>query len=183
MTRTPRFAKPEITPELKAAVEALVIAKAYTEAIRPTVVGYQTAILERRRFPYSRAIAQRYIKRGGVVPAYVADPKESYMMTKRDFRSYLAELRRAQAEAGFKVKKDECPLLVAEYGQIKAEWAVLKAGQYIFDAVCIKAGHALVDLMEVYNMEIRRGILDTIVGLTLALSDINAADLVAKVTK
>jgi hypothetical protein len=180
MTRKTRFAKPEITPELKAAVEALIVTKAYVAAIRPVVEGYQREILSRRQFPYSRAIAQRYIKRGGVVPAFVAEPKETYMMTKRDFRSYLAELRRAQAEAGFKVKKDECPLLVAEYDQIKAEWAVLKAGQYVFDAVCIKAGHAPVDLMEVYNMDIRRGILDTIVGLTLSLTNINAADLVAK---
>ena len=100
------------TPEMIMAAETVFLAMAFTETIRPVVVGYQTKVLEKHKFLYTR-------KEDG---DYVKTSEHTYLMKETDFKIYLEECNKEQELAGLKTETpDHCPLLVAENEQRKAE--------------------------------------------------------------
>ena len=113
------------TPDMIRAAENCFAAMAFTETIRPVVEGYQKAILEAEKYPYSPKMMARREK----APAdYISNLQHTYMMSEEDFAHYLKRCREEQAKAGLHTDSPEhCPLLVAEHLQIKAEYALIDA--------------------------------------------------------
>lgn len=103
--------------------EALMVAMAFEATIRPIVVAYETAILEKHRFP----IARKWVEMG-VTDRIILDRKDSYLLSEADAKVFHAECLTARDAAKLKVENPEyCPLLVAEHLRLDAERALLKA--------------------------------------------------------
>ena len=116
-----KFTPAMITPDMKSAAEALLLAMAFVLTIRPIVVGYQTAILARLQLPISPEWSDR------VKPSeIILNPDHAYLLLDSDFQIFLAECRIEQAKAGLKTASpDHCPLLVAEHLVTEAEWSLM----------------------------------------------------------
>ena len=115
---------PTLTPALIAAVKSHLMAKAYTETIRPIVVGYQKEILERHKFPY---------KEDREMGEYVDNPSLDYLMADKDSDIYYAELDKAKAlhPFGKDLEPGFCPLLIAENLQRQACQLMINEAAYI----------------------------------------------------
>lgn len=168
--RTP----PTITPELKNAVETFLLAKAYTETIRPIVREYQRQLLAEMQLPISEEWTQR---RGEEFPegTLILEPQQTWMLGDEDARAYYDRLHPLHLAHGFDVKPDYCPLLMAEADQSDAERLVLNAAQYI-------TGLEPHEFMHPANgrtgMENYHHATELVVGLVLSLCpDINADSL------
>lgn len=121
--------KPKITPELKDAVARLIVAQAYTQAIRPTVEGIQRATLEAGDFQY-RIDKPTRTQRGRIT-----DIKDTWLMDDAQANEYYGILHQKYTDAGFSLPEvGYCPLLTAEHDEIKARWAICDAAQYIAGA-------------------------------------------------
>jgi len=113
------------SPDMIRAAENCFAAMAFTETIRPIVEGYQRAILEYEKYPYSPKCLGRREKS----PAdYISDLRHTYMMSEEDFAHYLKRCQEEQAKAGLHTDDpDHCPLLVAEHLQVQAEHCLIDA--------------------------------------------------------
>lgn len=99
----------EITQKMVAAAQALLMAMAYEEAVRPIVEGYRTRILQKHKFLVAPEFAE------GKAPEVILDGRRAYLMSDADFAIYDAECKKARIAAGLQVEKPEfCPLCVAE---------------------------------------------------------------------
>lgn len=116
MTRT---FKP--TDEMVRAAEALFLAMAHVDYIKPIVNGYQQEILERGKW----FIRPEYLER--LEQEIILDPKNSYLMGESDFAEYDAQCKAARVAANLPVDNpDQCPLLVAEHQVLQAEHALIE---------------------------------------------------------
>lgn len=124
--------------ELKQAAETLLLAKTYTETIRPTIEGYQTELLKKLQFK----IADKWVnmERTGLNKEVITDHKRTYLMDDEDFNIYLKELHQKHIEHGFKDQVTKggttkeigfCPLLIAEDTQRQARKLLIDAAEYI----------------------------------------------------
>ena len=153
MTPTP----PTLSPALKQAVKALLLATAYTDTVRPRVIAYQTEILKAGKFPYDPTV----LLDGETPPPFITDPAQAWLMSDEDFAVYAAQLDEAKVKAGFEnLAPGYCPLLVAENLQMQAEHALFEAAKYITH----------IDHREIWDMEKRYALRDLLVGLVLSVS-------------
>lgn len=153
MTPTP----PTLTPALKQAVKALLLATAYTDAVRPRVLAYQTEILLAGKFPYDPTV----LLDGETPPPFITDPAQAWLMSDEDFAIYAAQLDEAKVKAGFEnLAPGYCPLLVAENLQMQAEHCLFDEARYI----------TRIDHRDIWDMEKRHTLRDLLVSLVLSLS-------------
>lgn len=121
---------PKITEELKSLALTYLKAKAYADTIRPVVVGYEKEVLARHNF----TIAPRWLKYEGRrkrEPRVILDPKDTYLLRDEDAKIYFEEVHEEHIKHGFKVKKDYCPLLIAENNARKVLKAFCEASYYL----------------------------------------------------
>lgn len=104
--------------------EAVVVAMALEETIRPIVESYETAILAKHRF----RIDPKWIEFGEVADRVILNRKESFLLSETDAKKFFEECFAARDAAGLKVEHPEgCPLLTVENLRIKAENALIKS--------------------------------------------------------
>jgi len=102
--------------------EAVFLAQAFVETIRPIVIKYQTQILAENQWK----VRPEY--QDGTEEEVITDPSLSYLMSESDFQSYHAKCNEARRTANLKVENDDqCPLLVAENLLRKAKIALCNA--------------------------------------------------------
>lgn len=113
--------------ELIKTVEQVFLNMVELDIIKPIVTGYQKAILNKHKF----FIADKHLIRGRD-KEIILNPKHDYLLTDKDFKIYLSEVEQEHKKQGFNVKKDYCPLLIAEHNLIISK-------------------NKLIDLFEVYT--------------------------------
>lgn len=147
----------KVTEELKTAVEAYFLAKAYASTIRPVVNGYKTEILQRERFTIDREWYGPNLR-----DTVITDPKDAWKMNGSDFDDrYIPMCHDQHIAHGFGDVVYElgvCPLLVAEHDQVKAENAILKEASIILSR----------DLLAIYDLEKRQEAIDLTVKWVLS---------------
>lgn len=111
------------------AAEALFVAMAFEQALRPVVEGYQRAILLDGVWRVAPHILQRCSHRAGEpLSPYVTDIKSAWTMHEDDFSLYLKRCNEERIAAGLVVEnEDQCPLLVAENATRLAKRALCDA--------------------------------------------------------
>ncbi|CAM5530119.1 hypothetical protein TMEC54S_00245 [Thauera mechernichensis] len=103
--------------------EALLVAMANEDVIRPIVEGYETAILEKHRFKIDPKWTDI-----GVEDHVILHRKETFLLSDADAKVFFEECFAARDEAGLAVDRpDSCPLLAAENLRISAENALIKS--------------------------------------------------------
>lgn len=114
-------------PEFIAAAEAVLMAKAYVETLRPVVEGYQRKILNEHHWH----IAKKWVDMGED-DEVITDPNHTYLMEDEDFKEYLRLIRIEQDKAGLKTDNpDHCPLLVAEHLESQAKHVLIEEAESI----------------------------------------------------
>ena len=109
------------TPEMTAAAEALFMAKAYVQTIKPIVEEYQKRIIAE----INPKVADRFSWIGFTT---ITEAKDSYLMNEADFNIYLQRCHDEAIKAGFQVPEfGYCPLLIAEDLERQAEHALVNA--------------------------------------------------------
>ncbi len=100
--------------------ELVFLNMAKVDTIRPIVEKYQKKILEKHKFEAKRKDEREFLYKETFLK-YISEPKHSYLMKDSDSKIYFKELEDAHLEHGFNVKKDYCPLLIAESDLIDAK--------------------------------------------------------------
>lgn len=131
MTHTATTAKLPFkpTPAMITAAEALFIALAYEQHIRPIVEGYQRKVLAERRWEVDPAMQMT----DGVVE-YVTDIKSAWLMSNSDHALYHQRCNEERIAAQISSAIDDnrsqddcCPLLVAEEAVRQARFCLCDA--------------------------------------------------------
>ena len=123
--------KPTITAELKNAVKTVLVAKAYTETIRPTIEKIKKDALLSKDFMISERWTNHPSGRNAEVKR-ITDPKEAYLLNDEDANEYFAICHAAYIVAGFQVPAfGYCPLLMAESVERDALSVMVQASKYI----------------------------------------------------
>lgn len=103
--------------------EALLLAMANEDVIRPIVEGYETRILEEYRFKIDPKWTEI-----GVEDHVILHRKETFLLSDSDAKKFFEACFAARDEAGLEVDRpDNCPLLEAENLRISAENALIKS--------------------------------------------------------
>lgn len=102
--------------------EAVVVAMAHEDIVRPIVEAYQRKVMEKHQFRISREWVAR-----GMEDVVILDPKDTYLLSEEDAAVVHAAFNVERDATTLKVNRpDSCPLLVAENIRIKAENALLE---------------------------------------------------------
>lgn len=134
--------------------EALMVAMAHEQLVRPVVEAYENAILAKHQFPVSEQDSAAAEKKT------VLDRKDAFLLSDDDFLVYHAECLAARDAAKLKVSKPEnCPLLEAETMRIEAENALIKQLGNIQGMETFKENNC------VMTLELRASVID--IGLKL----------------
>ncbi len=110
-------------PDLKEAVNALLLAKTYAIAERKRIDAMQRTILQNDVY----TIRPEY-RREGQDPR-ITDPKVSYLMDDEQFMKYHTLCQDQIVAMGYNVPKDHCPALIAERIQTEAEHLVIECAE------------------------------------------------------
>lgn len=116
--------KPTLTTTLATATAAYVATKAETETVRPIVIALKSEIINTFDFQYAPEWAD--IKTGKIT-----NPSDIDMMSDDDFVIYSDLIHSAYLTAGFDVKPDYCPLLIAGNNERLAARKMVEAAHYI----------------------------------------------------
>jgi hypothetical protein len=123
---------PEVTADLKSAVETYLLAKAYCETVRPVVIGNQQTVLNSRQWPVDPEHADRWDSMGETYDPFVTKPDEDYLIDRSLWADYHEAVYQLNEAAGLHVDNYEyCPLLIAKRDLTDASWAVVDASEYI----------------------------------------------------
>jgi hypothetical protein len=148
------------TPEVKAAVDAYLLAVVYAETMREKVNAvYHDILTEYPVYNDRRAPSDRSCSDG----AQILDPDQLYMSSDDDLvKKIYAEGNKRLRAAGIKpdsMSDDHCPALVAHHLQIQAENALIEV-----------SGKAVgVTLEKLSLLEHRRKWIELVVGLVTSL--------------
>lgn len=116
------------TPNQIRAAEQLFLAEAIELTVRPTVLAYRQAIVERLQ-PRTAACW----KEDGL-DRIITDPDQMYLAEDGVFEMYDAECQKARDAAGLKVSHpDKCPLLEARAAVTTAKNALIEAMRPVAD--------------------------------------------------
>lgn len=126
---------PQITNGLKSAVKAFIMAKAWTETVKPIVEGYQTRILAEKQYPISQETKERCNKRGGIGFDVILTSDHTHYMEDADFDQYLALVKvehlKNFPKLADEIEKGFCPLLMAQSDQREAAHLIIQNAEYI----------------------------------------------------
>lgn len=107
-----------LAEECEAAVNAVLLAKAYAETKREQVEAVKREELAKVAY----MVAPEHLD--GDAPERITEPKNDWLMTPADFADYLAHLDKVERERGIKpddMPAEHCPALVAESLLVDAE--------------------------------------------------------------
>lgn len=99
------------TPEMIQATNAVLMAMAYTETIRPRIEKIQNELITFWKFEPCQKWKDRKISD---LPEVITKWKHSYMLSDEDAKLLFAEYDEQIKKAGFNVEPGYCPLLIAE---------------------------------------------------------------------
>jgi len=106
--------------------EEVFLNMANVDTIKPIVLKYQIEILKKYKFQYKRVDdRKRFLKETGL--NYIINPEHTYLIKESDFKIYLSEVAKEHLKNGFIVKKDYCPLLIAEDDLRKSQDKIIKS--------------------------------------------------------
>jgi len=164
--------EPNITRNMIKASEAVFLAMAATEMIRPIVLSYQKKILNHEKYEYSEKQMKR---RGKTFQNWIMNPKDAWLMSDDDFTHYASRCNEERIKVNLHVDDPGfCPLLVAEDLQRKAENSLIKTMQPITH----------VDLDDCFRqkngLETRQKLIDLILKLICAYCRENNIQLLTK---
>jgi hypothetical protein len=127
MKKNPARFKP--TAEMISAAEAVFLAMAFEQAIRPIVEGYQRKILAERSWNVSPEFLTTRGRSADTPPVeYVTNIKDAWTMAEPDFALFLKRCKDERIAAKLHVQGEQyCPLLVAEDMARKAKHALCDA--------------------------------------------------------
>lgn len=146
---------PTITPELSLATAQYITAQATCETLEPIITGLQRALLQTYQF----RCAEEWRLATPELPAFVTDPRQTYLMDDTDFGLYSAKLHQAYLAHGFKINYGYCPLLIAQHNLSRAARQMVDAAEY-FTGLSYDTLLCRFDLHEQF--------LKTLVGLVLS---------------
>lgn len=163
-----------ITHEMVEAANAVCMAKAFVQTVRPIVEGYQKEILARHQFPNNGDL-EMHEKHGQMdqfVFKVILDPSESFLLSDADFNTYDNECQEAAKKSGLKVEREgNCPLLEAESILVKANGVFVDLIQPVTK---ISRETALCSGMEKYQKLVDLGI-GLVASLGLLKNNLKAA--------
>lgn len=113
----------DVTPGVKSAVNAYLMARAYAETMRQAVDKVHRGIL--MESPVTNGLEVEH----GEPARLIIDPKDTWLCTDDAMiQDYYAECDKQLREKGLKpddMPVDHCPALVAEHIQTQTEWLIL----------------------------------------------------------
>ena len=110
------------TPKMIAAAEQVLLATAFEQHVRPVVIAYETAILERLQLRSAPSFLQYGIDK------VIRERKETFMLGEDDRDLFLKETFNARDEAKLISSHPEgCPLIEAEILRLGAEQELIKS--------------------------------------------------------
>jgi hypothetical protein len=121
-----------LTEEMVKAAEAVFVAMAYVESIRPTVEAYKAEVFAKFDFFPAEKLSERMgcdLKPNGAI----LHEKDCWLAMKTSddqetLAPYWKALHERHLAEGFKVKEvGYCPLLMAEHSEREARWALTAA--------------------------------------------------------
>jgi hypothetical protein len=95
------------------AAKTVFTAIAYEQTVAEIIKTKQMEVISFFKFK-SAPEWQEKLKNKKVLPELITRPEDMYLASDEDFNLYLNEMHKFHKESGFKVKKNYCPLLVAE---------------------------------------------------------------------
>lgn len=157
----------DVTPAVKEAVKAYLMARARAEVIRAEVDKIERAILA--ECPLTNGLEQEY----GEPARKITEPKYVYLCTDEVLLAdYYAECNHRERKAGLKpaeMPDSHCPALCAEELATQAEWAIETAAAVMlglpFD------GKELNGRLLCMGLDVRHRFIDLIVKLVVNLPD------------
>jgi len=157
--------KPKISPELRSAVRAHLMARAYAETMRERVNAIYLEILAEAPIYAERHEGRRGSSLDG---RPILDPQKLYLASEEDMplvEEAWAEADKRSRAAGIKpddMPHSHCPALVAEALQIKTEWLVIEAGARMMG---MEDPEEFNDRLLCLGLEKRKEFLDLLCGL------------------
>lgn len=118
---------PEVTKELRRAVELYIAARGYVEKIRPVIEKIHSDVLAENDF----YIDSEWLESGRREQHAIRSESEADMMSEGDFLTYVQLTHAKYVAAGFDVELDYNPLSMAENDQRDAERLIIDAAEYI----------------------------------------------------
>lgn len=153
-----------ITPGVKSAVNAYLLARVYAETMRNTVNQIEVEIL--KEAPLSNGFDRVDMKE-------ITDPEQSYLCTdENQLKDYYAECDSRERKAGLKPNNmpfDHCPALVAEHIQVQTEWLICENAAEMLGLEF--EGKELNNRLLCLGLEKRQKFIDLVVGLVVNLPD------------
>lgn len=111
------MSKPTFNPtdEMKSAANAVFMAMAFVQTIRPIVKKHQQSVLDKNWYKCGNEYAMKCIEHGEEMPEFCKTDHDLMYISDADFGHYHAECYQLNNAAGLTVEDPEhCPLLVAE---------------------------------------------------------------------
>lgn len=111
------------TDEMISAANAVVMAMAYVQTIRPIVLANRQKVLDKNWYKCGNDLAIKCIERGAKeIPEFCKNDHDLIYISDADFGHYHTECKQLHDQAGLTVENPEhCPLLVAESMERKAQ--------------------------------------------------------------
>jgi hypothetical protein len=125
-----KLAASDITPAIKSAVNAVLMARTLAAVEREKMDKVDRAILECEYLTDKKWEPH--------VPVHhITDPKELHLMREEDWSDYYAERQKRIDGMGYKLPSGHCPACVAENLQIKAEHILVECAEKLFPGVTV----------------------------------------------
>jgi hypothetical protein len=120
----------DVTPAVKSAVNAYLMARTHAELLREKVDKIEREILESGSYFSGPLLA------GHAMTKRITEPSESYLLKESDATDYLLDVKAALIKAGYKIETCPgepehyyfCPALTAESLQTTTEHLIIESG-------------------------------------------------------
>ena len=126
-----KLTQSDITPAMKSAVTAYLLAKAHAQVMREEVDKIERAVLE--ECPLTNGLEVEH----GQPPRKITDPKDVWLCDDDNtLEEYYQDVDHRLREAGLKpesMPREHCPALVAEDMETKAKWLICDASADMMD--------------------------------------------------
>jgi len=156
----------DITPAVKSAVNAYLMARTYAETMREAVDKIQRAVLQE----YPMDVAQEWVDKGMEKEGAITEPKHTYLASDVDAKRYFAECNQRTRKAGLKpdsMPDEYCPALVAESLLCDTEQLLARCGAEMMG----HDGDEFLHKLLCAGMEKYHTFTDLITGLVVNLPD------------
>lgn len=122
-------------------------AKARTETVKEIIIPLQKKVLKRHQFT-----AEKMREEGEET---ILNPDHTYRLSDEDFNTYLDDIHEEHHKAGFKCKRNYCPLLKAENEEVKASRKLIDSAEKLTG----------IKNEDVYKLDQRREYIDLLLSL------------------